>query len=86
VVKRKEGVIMKTYVTFGQDHVHKIGNKVLHKDVVAVLDFGGRERAFELFGRKFSFEYSENCWDETKMRFFPDGYVYIDRDVMEETI
>lgn len=34
----KNGCSMKTYVTFGQSHAHRIGNKILDKDCVAVLE------------------------------------------------
>ena len=72
---------MKTYVTFGFDHIHVIDGKTLDHDCVAVIESGsaseGRKKAFELFGRKFSFEYPETCWDEDKMSYFPRGYVYL---------
>lgn len=67
------------YVTFGQDHVHKIGDKILYKNVVARFQANtpseGREKAFELFGPKFSFEYHDQKWNEENMKYFPDGYV-----------
>lgn len=63
-----------TFVTFGQDHRHVIDGKVFDKDCVAVVK-GGREKVFELFGRKFCFEYPESHWDDSKMRFFPRGCI-----------
>ena len=67
---------MKTYVTFGQSHIHQINGKIFNKVCVAIVD-GGREKVFELFGNKFCFEYPENKWDESKMHFFPNGYVEV---------
>ena len=65
---------MKTYVTFGQLHVHQIGNKIYDKDCVAVIS-GGREKVFELFGDQFCFEYPEGNWDEDEMKYYPRGYI-----------
>lgn len=67
---------MKTYVTFGQDHIHRINGKILDKDCVAIVE-GNRDKVFELFGPKFCFEYPEKYWDEEKMKYFPRGYVEI---------
>lgn len=67
---------MKTYVTFGQDHIHKIGEDVFDKDCVAVVN-GDREKVFEIFGPVFCFEYPEERWDERNMRFFPRGYIEV---------
>lgn len=73
----------RTFVTFGMNHHHLIGRHVINGDTVAVLDCesaqAGRERAFELFGPKFSMEYHEGEWNETQIKFFPKGYVYVDR-------
>lgn len=72
----------KTYVTFGQTHTHSVNGKTLDKDTVAVLHAEnhkeGRDRAFELFGSKFCFEYFDTQWNEEDMKYFPKGYVYID--------
>ena len=72
---------MKTYVTFGYGHAHSINGKTLDKDTVAVINHteeeSGREIAFELFGPKFCFEYPEENWDESKMSYFPKGYVEV---------
>lgn len=67
---------MKTYVTFGQNHRHVIGSDIFDKDCVAVVD-GNRERVFEIFGERFCFEYAENEWDESKLVYFPRGYVRV---------
>ena len=68
---------MKTYVTFGQDHIHRINDKIIDKDCVAIVH-GDRARVFELFNDKFCFEYPEEFWDDSKMIYFPRGYVEIE--------
>lgn len=67
---------MKTYVTFGQDHVHTINGKIFDADCVAIVN-GDRTAVFELFGPKFSLEYPEGSWDEEKMKYFPRGYIEV---------
>ncbi len=57
---------MRTFVTFGQIHTHSINSKTFDKNCVAVVD-GDRDKVFELFGKKFSFEYSEDSWNEDWM-------------------
>ena len=69
---------MKTYVTFGQDHVHVIGNIIFDKNCVAVITHDdpeeGRIKAFELFGRKFCMEHSGEHWNfAEKAHYFPRG-------------
>lgn len=73
---------MKTYVTFGQIHVHSINGKTIDKDCVAVInhteDEDGRDIAFELFGKKFCMEYPEKYWKESDMlHHYPRGYVEV---------
>lgn len=72
---------MKTYVTFGHDHRHVINGKVFDKNNVAVIESEssneGRNAAFRYFGNKFCFEYPENHWDDSKMNYFPNGYLEI---------
>lgn len=67
---------MKTFVTFGQDHVHNINGVIFDKDCVAVVE-GDREKVFEIFGAKFCFEYPEAYWDDAKMSYFPRGYINV---------
>ena len=73
---------MKTYITFGSAHTHRVNGKTLDKDCVAVIESPshqeGRAKAFELFGPKFCFETPEEYWDEDKMRFFPRGYIDVE--------
>ena len=73
---------MKTYVTFGFDHVHSIGGETIDKDCVAVIESEsaerGRELAFEIFERKFCMEYPEDHWDDSKMsRYYSRGYIKV---------
>lgn len=68
---------MKTFVTFGQEHIHILDGVVYDKDCVAVVN-GDRERVFELFGPKFCFEYPEEYWNDSKMEYFPRGYIEVD--------
>jgi hypothetical protein len=68
---------MKTFVTFGQVHVHCVNGKIFNKDCVAVVN-GDRAKVFEIFGSQFCFEYPEDLWDETLMRYFPRGYIEVE--------
>ena len=69
----------KHYVTFGQIHAHKVNNKLLHSNVVAVFDAKnsneGRQMAFQMFGSKFSFDYHGEQFDQDSMKHFPGGFV-----------
>jgi len=73
--------MQKTYVTFGQDHTHRINGTTIDKDCVAVIVSEdakeGRKIAFELFGPKFSFEYPEKYWNDEKLSYFPRGLVRV---------
>ena len=65
--------MMKTYVTFGQDHNHTIDGETFNKDCVAIVD-GNRDKVFEIFGNQFCFEYPEQYWNDSKMVYFRQGY------------
>ena len=67
----------KTYVTFGQDHTHRLNGKVFDKDCVAVVN-GDRARVFDLFGTRFCMEYPEDHWDDAKLRYFPRGLIAVE--------
>lgn len=67
---------MRTYVTFGQIHTHRINNNTIDKDCVVVLDENS-DKAYELFGSKFSQFYSEEDWSEDNMVYYPRGYIYV---------
>ena len=76
---------MKTYVTFGQDHTHRVNGKTFDCDCVAVInhaDDNGRELAFEIFGRQFCFEYSEERFNHSSMHYYPRGLI----EVNDETL
>lgn len=72
---------MKTYITFGQSHVHAVNGKTFDKDCVAAIESNseeeGREKAFEYFGDKFCFSYFGKTPD---MRYF---LRYFHRGVIE---
>lgn len=73
---------MKTYVTFGQIHVHSVNGKTFDKDCVAVIEAkdaeAGRAKAFEIFGEKFCFTYPEDKFIKDKMmEWFPRGLIEV---------
>lgn len=72
----------KHFVTFGSDHNHEINGKKVGFRTVARFDADnseqGRMIAFELFGPKFCFEYTENNWKPSDIKYYPDGYVDLD--------
>lgn len=71
---------MKMYVTFGQSHAHRLNGQTLDCNCVAVIECldmrDGRDKAFEYFGSKFCFTYTDDTWDESKLSYFPRGYIY----------
>ena len=78
---------MKTYVTFGQDHVHVLEESetgfrfLFDKDCVAVIESEnrneGRNKAFDIFGPQFSFEYFEGEFEKDNMTWYPRGFVEV---------
>jgi len=72
----------KTFITFGYDHVHRIDNQVFDRDCVAIINgpsyAENREKAFELFGSKFCFEYPETHWKEDQLKHFPRGCIEVE--------
>jgi len=70
---------MKTYFTFGYDHIHKIGDKVFDKDVVAVIEApsesSAREFAFEVFGREWATSYTS--LELVGMHHYPRGLLEV---------
>ena len=62
----------KTYITFGQVHVHRINGIMLNHDCVAVIkckdEKEGRELAHQYFDDKWSFSHFDKIPD---MSFFP---------------
>lgn len=71
---------MKTYVTFGQCHIHTVNGKCFDKDSVAVIEAEdeakGRALAFEYFGGKFFTTYTDEKYIVANMHFFPRGFIY----------
>lgn len=78
---------MRTFVTFGQDHVHVLENSetgerfVFDKDCVASIEAEnrneGRNKAFSIFGSEFSFEYFESEFEKDSMTWFPRGFIEV---------
>ena len=70
---------MKAYTTFGQAHRHTVNETIYDKDCVAEIECSsleeGRAKAFELFGTKFCFQYSEEHFDFNSMHYFPRGII-----------
>ena len=72
----------KTYVTFGQIHVHRMNGKEFDKDCVAVIEAEsaelGRIQAFRYFGYKFCTSFYDKEWEEDiQMRYYPRGYINV---------
>lgn len=72
---------MKTYVTFGQEHTHRVNGKLFDKDCVAVIEARdmteGRQLAFDYFGPKFCFTYNEAGFQRVDMEYFPRGFIEV---------
>ena len=77
----------KTYITFGQIHVHRVNGKTFDCDCVAVINHEGDEGQ----GRKLAFEYFGHQWHESfdeerfernadMMDFYPRGLIEVNRD------
>lgn len=70
-----------TFVTFGFDHCHIIGDNTFDKDTIAIIQADnrthGRELAFKYFKAKFCFEYYGDEFDFSKMVFFPNGFIAV---------
>lgn len=71
---------MKVYVSFGQEHWHKIKEQVFDKDTIAEITCAdytdGRRKAFELFDAKFCFVHTfEQIKD--KLFLFPKGIISV---------
>ncbi len=76
---------MKTYITFGQIHVHSINGLTLDKDCVAAITHSkpdeGREKAMEWFDGMFHYSYTEEQFkervEEGIMGYFPRGIIEV---------
>jgi len=65
------------YISFGQDHIHRVNNQTFDKDCIAEIkcdNYGhGRAIAFDLFSDRFGTDYLKA--DEKLMSFFPRGII-----------
>ena len=70
------------YVTFGQEHTHRINGITLDCDTVACYDAinadAGRRLAFDTFGDKFFTDYHGDKFPMEDLHYFPKGIVNID--------
>lgn len=77
----RETAMPKHFFTFGQSHTHRVNDKTFDCDCVAVIYAYDHERAreiaFEVFGPRWCFSYEEHKWDESKMHYFPRGYLEV---------
>lgn len=67
---------MKIYISFGQEHVHRVNGTTFDCDClceIECIDHGeGREKAFEAFGPKFFTSYNEDQLGRI-LPYFPNG-------------
>jgi hypothetical protein len=79
-----------TYISFGHDHVHIINGIIFDKDCVALIEDvsppEGREIAFELFGKRFCFEYPEKHFNKESLKYYPRGLIRVPRDSFSDEI
>lgn len=77
----------KTFVTFGQTHVHRINGKTVDCDCVVIIPATswaeGRAKAFEYFGDKFAFEYFEQSFPMNSMKYYPRGFIFIESEEIQ---
>lgn len=73
---------VKTFVTFGQTHIHKVNGKVFDKDCVAVINHSpnldGNQVAFEYFGSRFSNAYPEKFFRYDSVKLYPRGIIELE--------
>ena len=65
----------KHYFTFGQDHTHRVNGVTFDCDCVVMITGTyalAREKMFDTFGRKWSFQYSEKTFCP---EYFPRGVI-----------
>lgn len=67
----------KTYITFGQAHVHSINGKTFDKDCVAEVDLP-EEEARAIFMPKFCFSYTN--LDDVKLEYYPRGLIRLENN------
>lgn len=65
------------YLTFGQQHLHRINGTIWDKDLVCIIEAEGyddaRNIAFDYFGVEWAFIYSEDEIKKDFMDNFPRG-------------
>lgn len=70
------------YVTFGQQHTHRINGITLDCDSVASYEAtdarDGINKAFEYFGGDFFTDYHAESFNMEDLKYFPRGIVNID--------
>lgn len=70
-----------TYITFGQDHKHIIGDRTYDKDCIATISCAnaseGRQLTVDVFGDKFCTTYHEEDLPEGVLRHFPRGFLAV---------
>ena len=78
----------KIYITFGQQHTHRVHGKTFDCDSVAVINCenekDGRELAFMYFGPKWCFAYIEENFDMNDMTFYPRGLIEVNPPITTE--
>ena len=73
ILKLSRMMIMpKTYITFGQEHVHNINGKTFDKDCVAEVNLP-EEEARAIFMPKFCFSYTD--LDAVNLEYYPRGII-----------
>jgi len=72
----------KTYITFGQAHVHSVNGKTFDKDCVAAIECtdekDGRDKAMEIFNGIFHQSYYEDQLTSEIMAYYPRGIINVD--------
>ncbi len=72
---------MKSYITFGQNHKHIVGDVIFDKDCVCLIEHSNahpdfaRKLACDVFGSEWCFEYSEQSFPIENMQYFPRGVI-----------
>ena len=74
-------MLKKTYITFGQVHVHSVEGMTFDKDCVACIihdeKVNGRDIAFELFSDKWHQSYTQERMSDGFMKYYPRGIIEV---------
>ena len=68
----------KTYITFGQIHVHRVEGKTFDKDCVALVH-SSEEEARKVFWPEFHQSFTEDEFDPGIMEYYPRGIIEVGR-------